>query len=253
LQRRHQSGYLAGIKDIQDGSLGDVVFSRVYWDGSPVWFRDREAGESEMRYQMRNWYHFVWLSGDNICEQHVHNLDVGNWVKGDHPVEANGMGSCVQRYLGRDPKKGMGQIFDHHFVEFTYKDGSKMYSQCRQIANTFTSVSEAIHGTKGVGSAIAHAPALKYRDPYEQEHYDLLAAIRNNVKYNEGWYGATSSFTAVLGRMATYSGKLVKWDDAAAHGPNEFPEQLAWDALPKALPDAKGYYSIPVPGAYKPY
>jgi predicted dehydrogenase len=254
LQRRHQAGYLAGVKEIQDGKLGDVVFTRVYWDGSPVWFRDREAGESEMHYQMRNWYHFVWLSGDNICEQHVHNLDVGNWIKGDHPVEANGMGYCVERYLGRDPKNGMGQIFDSHFVEFTYPDGSKMFSQCRQIANTFTSVSEAVHGTKGSGAAgSGRGPALKYRDPYEQEHFDLLSAIRNNGKYNEGWYGATSSFTAVLGRMATYSGKVVKWDDAVAQGPSEFPEKLAWNALPRALPDANGYYRIPVPGAYKPY
>jgi predicted dehydrogenase len=253
LQRRHQAGYLAGIKEIHDGKLGDVVFTRVYWDGSPVWFRPREAGETEMHYQMRNWYHFVWLSGDNICEQHVHNLDVGNWVKGDHPVEANGMGYCVERYLGLDPKKGMGQIFDYHFVEFTYQDGSKMYSQCRQIPNTYTNISEAVHGTKGVGAASSRAPELKYRDPYEQEHYDLLAAIRSNDKYNEGWYGATSSFTAVLGRMATYSGKSVKWDDAVAHGPSEFPEKLAWDAKPRALPDANGYYPIPQPGTYKPF
>jgi hypothetical protein len=234
--------------------LGDVVFSRVYWDGSPVWFRDREPGESEMHFQVRNWYHFVWLSGDNICEQHVHNLDVGNWIKGDHPVEANGMGNCVQRYAGRDPQKGLGQIFDTHFVEFTYKDGSKMFSQCRQIGGTFTTVSEAVHGTKGNGPAASHhATELKYRDPYEQEHFDLLTAIRNNEKYNEGWYGATSSFTAVLGRMATYSGKSIKWDEAVARGPSEFPEKLAWDAAPRALPDAKGYYQIPVPGAYKPF
>ena len=90
-----------------------------------------------MEYQVRNWYHFVWLCGDNICEQHIHNIDVCNWTKGDHPVEANGMGYCVQRYTGRDPKKGMGQIYDNHFVEFTYKDGSKFTSQCRHIPNTW--------------------------------------------------------------------------------------------------------------------
>ena len=105
-----------------------------------------------------------------------------------------------------------------------------MFSQCRQIPNTWTNVSEAIHGTKGVTGVGGRGPKLKYPNPYEQEHYDLLAAIRANAKYNEGWYGATSSFTAVLGRMATYSGKLVKWDDAVAKGPNEFPAELAWDA-----------------------
>ncbi len=140
LQRRHDSGYQGGVKEIQDGQVGDFIMSRVYWNGDGIWFRDRQPDMTEMQFQVRNWYHFVWLSGDNICEQHVHNLDVGNWVKGDHPVEANGMGSCLQRYKGRDPKKGMGQIFDNHFVEFTYKDGTKMYSQCRHIPNTWGGV-----------------------------------------------------------------------------------------------------------------
>jgi hypothetical protein len=206
-----------------------------------------------MQYQVRNWYHFVWVCGDNICEQHVHNLDVGNWVKGDHPDKANGMGYCVQRYKGRDPKKGMGQIFDCHMVEYTYKDGTKMFSQCRQMPNTWTSVSEAIHGTKGVTAVSGRGPKLKYPNPYQQEHFDLLAAIRGNDKYNEGWYGATSSFTAVLGRMATYSGQVVKWDDAVAKGPDEFPAELAWDAQPRNLPDAEGNYPIAMPGVYKPY
>jgi predicted dehydrogenase len=109
LQRRHESGYIGGIEEIRNGKIGDFVMSRVYWNGDGIWFRDRDPNMTEMHYQVHNWYHFVWLSGDNICEQHVHNLDVGNWVKGDHPVRANGMGSCLLRYKGRDPKKGMGQ------------------------------------------------------------------------------------------------------------------------------------------------
>ena len=194
LQRRHESAYLGGIKEIQDGRVGDFCCSRVYWNGSEPWFRDRLPTQTEMQYQVRNWYHFVWVCGDNICEQHVHNLDVGNWVKGDHPVEANGMGYCVQRYKGRDPKKGMGQIFDCHMIEYTYKDGTKMFSQCRQMPNTWTSVSEAIHGTKGVTSVSGRGPKLKYPNPYQQEHFDLLAAIRGNDKYNEGWYGARAAY-----------------------------------------------------------
>ena len=201
---------------------------------------------------MRNWYHFVWLCGDNICEQHVHNLDVCNWAKGDHPVEANGMGSCVQRYKGRDPKKGMGQIFDNHFVEFTYKDGSKLYSQCRQIPNTWDNVSES--GPRHQGPIeLPVGPSRGGRNPYEQEHVDLFDAIRKNEKHNDGWYGATSSFTAVLGRMATYSGQVVKWDDAAAKGPDEMPKKFAFDADPPVMPDKDGNYPIAMPGVYKPY
>ena len=98
-----------------------------------------------MEYQIRNWYHFVWLCGDHICEQHVHNLDVCNWVKGDHPVKANGMGSCHCR-----DNRGIGQIYDNHFVEFTYKDGTKVFSQCRQQPNTWKIVDQIIHGSKGI-------------------------------------------------------------------------------------------------------
>ncbi|MGA2030975.1 MAG: Gfo/Idh/MocA family oxidoreductase [Thermoguttaceae bacterium] len=253
LQRRHQSGYIGGVQEIQDGRVGDFVLSRVYWNGGGIWFRDRTPSMTEMQYQVTNWYHFVWLSGDNICEQHVHNLDVGNWVKGDHPVRANGMGSCMLRYKNRDPKKGMGQIFDNHFVEFTYKDGTKMYSQCRHIPNTWGGDGEKVHGTKGITGVGGRGPELKYGNPYQQEHYDLLAAIRKNDKYNEGWHGATSSFTAVLGRMANYSGQEVSWDEAVARGPSEFPDRLAWDAPPKALPDEQGNYPIAIPGQYRAY
>ena len=245
LQRHHEASYLEGIKQIQGGSLGDILFLRAYWNGGPIWIRRREEGDTEMRYQMRNWYHFTWLGGDNICEQHVHNLDVCNWVMNDHPVEANGMGGCEVR-----DNRGVGQIFDHHAVEFTYANGTKMFSQCRQIPGCSDNVSEAAHGTKGSSGCTARA---RGSNPYDQEHVDLIKAIRDNAKYNEGWYGATSSMTAVLGRMATYSGKVVKWDDAVAKGPSLMPEKFAWDATPPVVPDEKGVYPMAVPGVYKPY
>ncbi len=141
----------------------------------------------------------------------------------------------------------------------------KMFSQCRHIPNTWSQVSEAIHGSKGV-ALTSHGDAKiivgddKWRqgkspNPYDVEHVDLMAAILGNKKYNEGWMGATSSMTAVLGRMATYSGKVVKWDDAVAKGPNEMPEKFAFDAKPPVLPDANGSYeaSVAVPGIYKAY
>jgi myo-inositol 2-dehydrogenase / D-chiro-inositol 1-dehydrogenase len=250
LQRRYQESYIRGIKKIHDGALGDLILCRAYWNGTEPWFRERKPGQTEMEYQMRNWYHFVWLCGDNICEQHVHNLDVCNWAKGDHPVEANGMGSCVQRYAHRDPKNGMGQIYDNHFVEFTYKDGSKLYSECRQMPNVWSSVAEFVHGTKGTSNCQVSRGG---RNPYEAEHMALVAAIRNDEKHNDGWHGATSSFTAVLGRMATYSGQVVQWDEAVAKGPSEMPARFAFDADPPAMPDKNGIYKMPVPGNYKPY
>jgi predicted dehydrogenase len=249
LQRHHQAGYLAGIQEIRDGKLGDILFLRAYWNGGNIWLRNREPGMTEMQYQVRNWYHFVWASGDNICEQHVHNLDVCNWVMDDHPIEANGMGGCQVR---NEPKRS--QIFDHHAVEFTYKNGVKMFSQCRQINGTSNNVSEAAHGTKGWSNCQAGGgPKLENGNPYDQEHIDLIKAIRSGAKLNEGWYGATSSFTAVLGRMSTYSGQVVKWDEAAASNQTDFPDNLAWDANPKVMPDAEGKYPMAVPGVYKPF
>jgi len=286
LQRRHDAGYLRGIEELHAGKAGKILFMRAYWNGGPIWFRRRKEfakrlgrEPTEMEYQVHNWYHFCWLSGDNICEQHVHNLDVCNWANGDqHPVEANGMGGCQVRYASPE-NKGEGQIFDHHFIEFTYADGSKMFSQCRQVAGCWGSVSEAIHGTLGTSNARsvrlytaegqvaeakkAAAPRKKGRkrepgagrsgDPMVQEHIDLIAAIRKNEKHNEGHYGATSSFTAVLGRMATYSGQIIRWDDAVAKGAGEFPARLAWDAEPPVKPDKDGNYPIPMPGMWKAY
>jgi myo-inositol 2-dehydrogenase/D-chiro-inositol 1-dehydrogenase len=206
-----------------------------------------------MEYQMRNWYYFVWLCGDHIVEQHIHNLDVINWVKQGHPVRAWGMG-------GREVRKGIdnGEIFDHHAVEFEYADGSRLSSQCRHIPGCWDNVSEHVRGTTGlcdVGSyKIEGSQPWRFkdpgsRDPYQQEHDDFFAAIRKDAPYNEtAAYGAYSTMTAILGRMATYSGKEVSWDDAINSQLDTMPKALGWDADPPTKPDATGHYPIPVPG-----
>lgn len=258
LQRHHQAEYLQGVREIHEGKLGDVQFLRVYWNGSGGGARDLgprpQNDPQEMTFQVRNWGCFVWLYGDNIVEQHVHNIDIANWVMSPqlgpnmaHPVEANGMG-------GRVNPGNYGDIFDHHFVEFTYANGTKMFSQSRHIQGTWDQVNESVHGSKGTRSvATGGGPKLESGNPYDQEHVDLIKAIRKNERLNEGWFGAVSSMTAVLGRMATWSGQVVKWDDAVAKGPSEFPERLAWDAKPRHLPGPDGRYPMAMPGVYKPY
>jgi len=257
LQRRHDPRYQETIKRIHDGALGDLMYLRAYWNGGGVWIRGREEGDTEMRYQMRNWYYFVWLCGDHICEQHVHNLDICNWAADAHPVTANGMG-------GRQVRKGpdVGQIYDHHFVEFTYPNNVKMYSQCRHIRNCWNDVSEHAHGTQGYSNCngnIRGENEWRYDgprvNPYDQEHVDLVEAIRKDLPMNDGWHAATSSFTAVFGRMANYSGQVVNWDEAVEKGPSEMPQRFAWDADPPVLPDANGSYehAVAMPGVYKAY
>jgi len=257
LQRHHDPGYIETVKRIQDGAIGDVTAMRVYWNDAGVWVNPRKPEQTEMEYQLRNWYYFVWLCGDHIAEQHIHNLDVANWVKNGHPVKARGMGG---RQILTDKK--YGQIFDHHMVEFTYADGSICFSQCRHQPGCWSEVNEHAIGTKGssaVGNSLIRptgGEAWRYRgekrvDPYQQEHDDLFAAIRNNTPYNEAFYGAHSTMTSILGRMATYSGKELTWDEGINSTLSHFPERLAFDAKPKALPDAEGRYEIPVPGVTK--
>jgi predicted dehydrogenase len=256
LQRHHERRYLETIKRLHDGAIGDIVCTRVYWNGGGVWVRDRKEGQTEMEYQLRNWYYFNWLCGDHITEQHIHNLDVGNWVKHDYPVRANAQG-------GREVRKGKdhGQIFDHHFVEFTYGDGSKMFSQCRHIQNCWNNVSEHAHGTNG-SCNISGARIYDATDHetwnfgqgggggHQEEHHDLFAALRRGEVPNEGEYGAMSTMTSVLGRLASYSGKMITMEDAMASQLIESPvdQFTSFDQTPPVVPDEHGNYPVPVPG-----
>ena len=262
LQRHHQLGYQEIVKRIQDGAIGDIVSARSYWNGGGVWVRERKKFEqsagrklTEMEYQMRNWYYFVWLCGDHITEQHIHNLDVINWIKGTHPTSCQGLG-------GREVRKGIdhGEIYDHHAVEYKYDDGSYMFSQCRHIRGCWNSVSEHVQGTKGRGTVSGPHMLTDNngeqiwrfggggKNPYQQEHDDLFDAIRNNKPFNEAEYGAYSSLTSVMGRMATYSGRMINADEALNSDENTMPEILGWEAAPPTLPDEDGRYSIAIPG-----
>ncbi|MEQ8848321.1 Gfo/Idh/MocA family oxidoreductase [Botrimarina sp.] len=255
LQRRHDAAYIDTVNRIWDGALGDeVLYTRVYWNNAGVWTRPRRPEQTEMEYQMRNWYYFTWLCGDHICEQHIHNLDVSNWIKQAHPVSANGMG-------GREVRTGKdhGQIFDHHCVEFTYADGTTMMSQCRHQPNTWSQVSEFAHGAKGHCSVSGHKfydrtgkPTDRVRakgeNPYVQEHIDLQKSIRDGKPLAEGENGAIATMTAILGRMATYSGQVVEWDQAIQSDVSLAPQRYAFDADPPVLPNQSGRYPVPTPG-----
>ncbi|MDB4436059.1 Gfo/Idh/MocA family oxidoreductase [Akkermansiaceae bacterium] len=255
LQRHYQNNYIETLAQIKSGVIGEITSAQVYWNGGGVWVRNRVEGMTEMEYQMRNWYYFNWLCGDHIVEQHVHNIDVMNWFKGGPPVKAQGMG-------GRQVRIGpeFGEIFDHHYVEYTFADGSVMNSQCRHQKGTMSRVSETIgcqNGTAMPGRILDSKGKTiwKYRgennDPYQTEHDELYRHIREDKPINNAYYTAASTMTAILGRMATYSGKELKYDDALANGKSIMPKTYGWDADPGPKPGADGLYAAPIPGQHK--
>jgi len=257
LQRHYQNSYreLYAKKNM----IGDITSAQAWWNNDGVWVNPRKEGQTEMEYQMRNWYYFNWLCGDHIVEQHIHNIDVVNWFKGSYPVKAQGMG-------GRQVRKGKdhGEIFDHHYVEFHYADGSILNSQCRHIPGTMSKVDEMLIGTKGKifcgaahikdngGNILFQFDKINENDPYQAEHDELFAAIaKGKYKFADAENGAKSTMTAIFGRMATYSGQVLYWDKLINSGINIMPKEFAWNAMPPIVPDADGYYPIAVPGKTK--
>lgn len=259
LQRHYQNSYRELFKRVKEGMIGDITSAQVWWNNDGVWVKMREPGQTEMEYQMRNWYYFNWLCGDHITEQHIHNIDVMNWFKGAYPVKAQGMG-------GRQVRTGKeyGEIYDHHFVEFHYADGSVMNSQCRHIKGTYAKVDEMLIGTKGVvkcgaaeitskGNTVFKFDKKKNENnPYQTEHDELFAAIaKGEYKFADTENGAKATLTSIMGRMATYSGEVMEWDKVLNSGINIQPTKYAWDAEPPVKPDANGFYPIATPGVTK--
>lgn len=245
-QRHHQTGYIATMKEIHGGAIGDIVSARAYWNQGPIWVHARKEGWTDLEWQLRNWYYFAWLSGDHIVEQHIHNLDVVNWAMKGHPANCVGLG-------GRQFRTGpeYGQIYDHFAIDYEYANGVHMMSMCRQIPNCQNNVSEALHGTKGFCQVdkytITGAKAFKFptRDtenkPYVQEHTDLIASIRAGKPENELKAGTESTLTAIMGRMSAYTGKLVTWDQALNSEESLVPANLDWNMSLPVPP-------VPMPG-----
>lgn len=257
LQRRYQDSYreLFKRKDL----IGDITSGQVWWNNAGVWVKERQPNQTEMEYQMRNWYYFNWLCGDHINEQHIHNIDVMNWFKDAYPVKAQGMGG---RQVRTDKK--YGEIYDHHFVEFHYPDGSILNSQCRHIPGTMSKVDELLVGTKGSifgdqamikdksGNVIYAFDKKKERNPYQTEHDELFEAIaKGEYKFENAEYGAKSTLSAIIGRMATYSGQVIEWDKALNSGIDIMPKEYSFNATPPVVPNADGTYPIAIPGKTK--
>ncbi len=250
LQRRHQKSYLEAMKRIHGGQIGELLAGRSYWNQGSLWMKPRQPTWSDLEWQMRNWLYFTWLSGDHIVEQHIHNIDVVNWAFQKNPVAAVAMGGRQQR---TDP--AYGHIFDHFAVDFEYPNDTHVMSMCRQMPGCANDVTEHVVGTKGradlsnkknldltIGKKKWAYDGSNDTDPYLQEHIDLIAAIRKGKPYNELKWATESNLTAIMGRMAAYTGKKVTWEQALNSKESLVPAKLSFNEKLKTPP-------VPTPGA----
>jgi len=217
-QRHHQKQYLETYYRIADGAIGDIVAARCYWNQSQLWYRDRQESWSDMEWMIRDWVNWTWLSGDHIVEQHVHNIDVINWFAGMHPVKAVGFGGRHRRVTGDQ--------YDFFSVDFEFENGMHCASMCRQIDGCANNVSEFVVGTKGSSNCadtiFKHDGTVAWKfdpgetepkSPYDQEHVDLVTAIRTSEPINEARATAESTMCGIMGRVSAYTGKEVTWQE----------------------------------------
>ena len=240
-QRRSDPFYLDMIAMVHSGELGDVLALYAYWLDGPVIQNPngRKEGWGDFEWQHRNWYSNLWLCGDQIVEQHLHNIDVCNWIMRGHPVKCWASGGAAWRPKGTEI---YGNIYDHVSADFEYENGVHMSSYCRQYPHSFNRVNEDVLTSKKrmTWNQTHGGPG------YPNEHGKLLKSIRGDGPYvNEGQEVAESTMTCIMGREAAYSGQLLTWDMMMNSQLDLFPKgdydyDMKWPATP-----------FPVPGEYK--
>lgn len=257
LQSRFHAGWQETVQRIHDGQIGDIVAIQAMFLRGPYGLVPRPQGMPETTYQFRNWYHFCWLSGDDVTQSLVHNVDRASWImKEEMPRWAFGLG-------GRSSSFGevYGDMFDHHTVVYEYASGTRMYALCRTQNGCYDNASDIIMGTKGT----CHLGACRidgenpwrfagpHNNPYDAEQAALIESVRKGQPINCGHYMATSTMVAILGQIACYTGKAVEWD-AALKAEFQFgppPEQANFEIDPPTRPDPTGNYPLPMPGITK--
>jgi predicted dehydrogenase len=234
-QRRHDRAYKETYNRVSHGAIGEIVGASCRWNQSQLWYTPKKKEWSDMEAMIRDWVNWAWLSGDHIVEQHVHNLDTVLWFTGMNPAKAVGVGGRARRVTGDQ--------FDFFAVQFTYENGTRLESMCRQIDGCANDVSEYVVGTEGytnckntifdpTGKVVwtyqeaGADPGKSKFAAFDQEHVDFVTAIRRNQPINEAEHVAHATLTAIMGRTAAYTGQEVTWDammDSKEHlGPTEY-------------------------------
>jgi predicted dehydrogenase len=241
---RYDAGFRETVQRLHDGAIGEIHTLVANDYRGPIWVKPRQDDWTDMHWQMRNWYYFTWLSGDFNVEQHVHYLDVCAWVMGGYPTSAIGMGG---RQVRTDAV--YGNIYDHHSVTYEYENGGRIFSNCRQQGGCKNSMTSYAHGSKGRAEVaerrleITTDSTWRFDKPvknmYQVEHDELFAGIRAGTPLNNGDYMSKSTMLAIMGRMATYTGQEVTWEQAMNSQLDLSPAAYAWGPAPEvkiALP-----------------
>ncbi len=235
---RYNNMIVAAMEQVHSGAIGDVVAYYATYYTNPVKpmppAYERPLGMSDVEWQIRNWYNFVWTCGDSLVEQAIHSVDKIAWAMGDKPPE-----KCVA-LGGRQIPAHDGNIFDHFSVNYEYPGGVRAFMGCRQITGCHRENADYILGTKGkltIGRGLM--PRIEGENPwvfrgqqqnmYQVEHDVLFRAIRRGEPINDGVRMAHSTLLGILGRMAAYTGQELTWDQAMQSQEKRFPNDLRWD------------------------
>jgi predicted dehydrogenase len=255
---RYDPGVREAIERVHDGAVGEIVAIQETYITTPYGLRDRKPGWTEMEYQLWNWYHFNWLSGDQTGQQLIHSTDKSSWALGDKPpTRAWGLGG---RQVCTEPK--YGDQYDHHAVVFEYEGGVRAFGFCRDIPGCYNETSDVIFGTKGRAILpgkprieIAGKTAWAYKGPavsmYDMEHKALFDSIRSGQPLNNADYMFTSTMLGILAQMVCYTGQAITWEQAIGSTLVLAPKTYAWDAEPPVKPDKEGNYPTAMPGVTK--
>ena len=252
-QRHHQRPYVEAFEKISQGMIGEITGGNVYWNQSMLWYKNRDKKWSDMEWMIRDWVNWTWLSGDHICEQHVHNIDVFLWMSGYKVKSATAFGSRQRRVTGDQ--------YDNFSTDYVCENGVHFHSMCRQINGCTNRVGEEIFGTLGSWNSFDHEikdregnviwkfdkeledATYKQKSPYVLEHSDAITKIRQGVGLDEAQACAISSLVGVMGRESAYTGKTVTWDEISQSDLDLMPEKL------EIGPMDMSKYTVKVPGS----
>jgi predicted dehydrogenase len=256
LYMRHSRRIQETVARVKDGAIGPIVLMSCYFNlGALHNTPPRPPDMTEMTYQLRNPFHFVWLCGDDIVDALVHYLDVFLWLKGEHPARAQGLGGR-QFYLPTQ----QGDLFDHQYVEYTYADGVKMFAQTQSISGCWRRSAPEVYGPRGYADLWGRIEGAKpwrwqgnMPNPYQVEQDVLIDAIRQNKPYNDVDRAAEATLVGIMGRMASYSGQMITWEQMSGCKVSLAPKRYAFDAVPPVVPDATGRYPVAMPGVTQPF